>query len=406
MPENISPIALFDDSPFFESALRHGVSKGIVDQAKISAMENDAPKGIVQIADAFGSKYLRPEIELARKRIVNLVSLYLADTSQGDLDAAAKLIRDNTILTLSRGGSSLLKALFAMPEYAMLGRIEKGRVEDFLEYWSRKENLSDYHAALAQRQNNMLEIEAAFWFGQQLRITRANLEEQDAEADTVIRSALLIRSSGKSGITLANQVEFATLLDAIRNAGKKIGKVKSAKGKIDPVPAQYQALVARIEQQMQEHDLPLIHDQSLSLDKLVYALKDRYFIRDHEVEDTSDYDALVSKEWTKVTKGKNDTDALLTLFLCLAADVPPKTSLSEKSAKTLLKKIREHGLHPELAVEFIKTHAPHEKQEGLLEDWGNFMQDAESYLLDDWDATFHGALRFLEENCYIEKAGK
>jgi hypothetical protein len=73
-----------------------------------------------------------PEIELARKRIVNLASLYLIETSKGDLELAARLIRDNTFLSLSRGGSGLLKALFAMPEYALLGRETKGKVEDFL----------------------------------------------------------------------------------------------------------------------------------------------------------------------------------------------------------------------------------------------------------------------------------
>ena len=47
----------------------------------------DAPKGMVQIARYFGTEFLRPELEKARDRIVNLVSLYLESTS-GDGVAA------------------------------------------------------------------------------------------------------------------------------------------------------------------------------------------------------------------------------------------------------------------------------------------------------------------------------
>ncbi|MDO8702738.1 MAG: hypothetical protein Q7J77_09965, partial [Undibacterium sp.] len=56
-------IALIDDRPFFETVLRYGVKQGIIDSAKLAAINLEAPKGVVQIADAFGSKYLRPEIE-------------------------------------------------------------------------------------------------------------------------------------------------------------------------------------------------------------------------------------------------------------------------------------------------------------------------------------------------------
>jgi hypothetical protein len=65
----------------------------------------------------------------------------------------------------------------------------------------------------------------------------------------------------------------------------------------------------------------------------VFALKERYYLGDHEIEDTSEYDALVSKEWTRLTKGKTDVDSLMTLFLCISAGVPPKTTLTEKGCK-------------------------------------------------------------------------
>lgn len=410
MSEKLFDVALFDQRPFFETVLRYGIQHAIINKEKITSIENEAPKGMVQIAEVFGSKYLRPEIEAARKRIVNLVSLYLVQTSQGDLEIAAKLVRDNTFLTLSRGGSGLLKAMFAMPEYALLGREEKGRVEDFLEFWSLKENPVDYLNALEQRKINMLEIEAGFWFGNQLGLSHTLLHEDDVEAASLVRTAMLLQISGTAEISMVNQIAFATLLAALRgksNAAKtsKRNKAISKFASVE-VPEKFKPIAARMLQEIGMQDMPKIQDVSISLDRLVYELKDRYYIRDHEIDDTSDYDALVSKEWTRLTKGKTDIDSLLTLFLCISAETPPKTKIAEKTAKSLVKKIRNEGFHPELASAWIKTSAPHEKQEGLLEDWNDFIEEANNYLLDDWDSSFSGALRFLSENCHIEKAVK
>ncbi len=57
-----SSIAVFDGRPFFEKALKFGVQHGILDSAKLEAIQTDAPKGMVQIATYFGSEFLRPEL--------------------------------------------------------------------------------------------------------------------------------------------------------------------------------------------------------------------------------------------------------------------------------------------------------------------------------------------------------
>jgi hypothetical protein len=241
-------------------------------------------------------------------------------------------------------------------------------------------------------------------------LSRSLLQDDEVEAVAVIRSAMLIRLIGQDDISILNQIEFATLLDALRVKAAKLkaGVRKRAKSAAvhDEIPGEYQAIAERVLQEIVDQDMPKIADASISLDKLVYELKERYFIRDHEVEDTSDYDALVSKEWSRLTKGKTDIDSLLTLFLCITAGIAPKTSLSEKNAKTLLKKIRTDGMHAELASDWIKAAAPHEKQEGLLQDWYDFFEESQAYLMDDWDTTYSGALRFLSENCHIEKSVK
>lgn len=416
MSETLQAIALYDDRPFFETALRHGLRFAIITRAKIEAIEAEAPKGLVQIADTFGSKYLRPEIETARKRIVNLASLYLLETSQGDLDIAAKLIRDNTFLSLSRGGSGLLKALHAMPEYALLGREQKISIEEFLEIWSLKEKPQEYRNLLAHRKNNALEIEAGLWFGRSMDLTQTELQEEDVEANAVVRTAILKRLMDEGDAPIENQIEFAMIIEALRTQAKS--KTKGKKSAIfdaekardlilsGDVPEKFHELSLQILDEVLKRDLPLIADTKNSLDRLVFELKERYFICAHEIEDTSDYDALVSKEWSKLTKGKTDIDSLLTLFLCIAMDVPAKTSLPEKSAKSMVKKIREQGLDAQKAIVWIKSTAPHEKQEGLLQDWQEFVDEAQTYLLDDWDTNYSGALRFLQENCHIEKAAK
>ena len=99
-----------DARPFFEKALAFGVQHGILHPDKLDAIRNDAPKGMVQIARYFGSEFLRPELEKARDRMVNLVSLHLEQTSGGDLHAAAESLRDHSFLSRSKAGSDMLKA--------------------------------------------------------------------------------------------------------------------------------------------------------------------------------------------------------------------------------------------------------------------------------------------------------
>ena len=108
-------VATVDARPFFEKAVRYGLDQGLLSQDNISRMAAEAPKGMVQIADHFGTAYLRTDLESAATRMVNLISLYLEDSANGDLRAAAISLRDNTLLSHSRGGSEMLKRLHAMP---------------------------------------------------------------------------------------------------------------------------------------------------------------------------------------------------------------------------------------------------------------------------------------------------
>lgn len=391
-------LAQFDDSTFFEKALRFGVAKGIITDQKISAIDAEAPKGLVQIATAFGSPYLRAEIEMARLRIVNLVSLYLSETANEDLDVAARLIRDHTFLTLSRGGSTMLKELFALPEYPILGTTEHGRVEDFLEFWTRKKTIKDYQETKKQRRQYQIEIQLALKFSMAMGLPRSIFQDQHGEADALIRSALLIgmQSGNKKNLPCFDQLEFATLLETMRKKGLREQSILPIE-----LTGDERGVIQLLQQDILDHDVPQITNKKVPLDALINKLKNRYFIRGHEMEDTANYDALVSKEWSKHTKGKNDIDAILTLLLCIAAKLPHKVSLTEAGAKALIKKVRKEGFFSELASQFVKQHAPFEKQESLLEDWVDFCEQAEIYLFDKDDRDFYEAMHFLRENCYV-----
>ena len=82
-------------------------------------------------------------------------------------------------------------------------------------------------------------------------------------------------------------------------------------------------------------DMPRIRDIKVTLNDLVRSYHDLLhpFSLTQEV---GDYDALVTEEWHKVTRGRTDTDSMNTVFLCLAAGKPPKPAISRCSASPIL----------------------------------------------------------------------
>jgi hypothetical protein len=175
-----------------------------------------------------------------------------------------------------------------------------------------------------------VEIQAGYWFGEWLGLTPSYLQDEDVEAVGVVRTALLAQMFGGPDATIENQIQFATLLESIRAMTPAKRNKALASADLSEVPPEFLPVVQRIIDEIKQHDLPMLQNKATPLAQLVFALKERYYLGDHEIEDTSEYDALVSKEWTRLTKGKTDVDSLMTLFLCISAGVPPKTTLTEK----------------------------------------------------------------------------
>ena len=397
-------VSLYDARPFFEKALQYGIQNHIIDSQKLDAICNDAPKGMVQIARYFGTEFLRPELEKAKDRMVNLVSLYLAHTHDGDVHEAALSLRDHTFLSRSKGGSDLLKAMIAMPQNSHFGMNERGGFTDDhvpqLAKWSLC-SLADYQAELAKRQQVALVIDAAIWFANELGLDADDLEEAGKDAEAVIRTALLVMAC--RGTRLPDWAAFDKMIAGLRAkfAGKPSEfKITSTK----KLPEEFHELVVVVQQSIMR-DAVKILDVKLLARKLfdqTPAFMGRYFWLDDGLSEVDHHDRSVSIDWAKTTAGHTDDGSLLTLFFCLAAHAAPKTILSEKSATTLIRKIQKAGFKPEAATDYIWRHAPAQYQSDYAQLWSNFTDEAQGLLKSDAVGATDDALALLRRECNIK----
>ncbi len=281
----MSTVSLFDARPFFEKALVYGVQHGIIPPAKIEAMNADAPKGMVQIARYLGSEFLRPELEKAKERMVNLISLYLEHSTGGDLQLAAESLRDYSFLSRSKGGSDMLKALIAMPQNSHFGMNEHGGFTDDqipqLAKWALRP-LTDYQLELAQRSQVALVLDAAIWLADTLGLEASDLEEAGKDAEAVIRTALLLSTLKRT--EMPDWVAFEKLILALRKKyapAKTTAAIPLAPDLALPkkLPERFKSVVEAMRQSVLA-DLPKILDTNVTARKLfdqTPAFMGRYF---------------------------------------------------------------------------------------------------------------------------------
>ncbi len=406
-------VTLFDARPFFEKALAFGVQHGIVDKLKLDTICADAPKGMVQIARYFGSEFLRPELEKARERIVNLVSLNLEHDSGGDLHRAAELLRDHSFMSRSKAGSDMLKSLIAMPQNSHFGMNEhRGFGDDHipqLAKWSLR-TLADYQAELAQRSQVAQVIDAALWLADELGMGADELEEAGKDAEAVIRTTLLCLAMKR--IELPDWVAFEKMVAALRKKAVPIALPKK-------LPVEFRDVVESVRQSIVA-DMPKILDASVTPRKLfdqTPAFMGRYFWVEDALAEVDHFDRAASDAWNKATGGHGDDSSLLTLFLCIATGTAAKTLLTEKGAISLIRKIRkvskaaksktgsaqdESSLQVELARQFIRDNAPEQHQADYVKLWDDFIEDASATLKSDFDYELKDALALLRRECNVK----
>jgi hypothetical protein len=411
----VSSVSLYDKRPFFEKALAYGMEQGLIDQAKLDAIATDAPKGMVQIARYFGSEFLRPEIEKAKDRIINLVSLHLESSGAGDLHKAAESLRDHSFMSCSKAGSDMLKALIAMPQNSHFGMNDHGGFRDEhipqLAKWSLR-SLADYQAELAARSKMAQVVDAALWMADALGLNPDELEEAGADAHAVIRTALLAQACKR--VEMPDWVAFEKIITALRKkyggdsgaTGATVAQAATSTLQINlpkNLPTDYQAVVEAAGKSILA-DLPKLLDPALPVRKLFShtpAFIGRYFWLEDLLSEVDHYDRAASAAWTKATGGYNDDSSLLTLFLCIASGAPAKSVLTEKAALSLIRKIRKTGVQPELAVQYIQAHAPTQDQDDCILLWKDFWGDAQATLQSDYDYALQDALALLVRNCHV-----
>ena len=397
-------VEIFDARPFFEKVLAYAQQHGIIDQAKLDAMETEAPKGMVQIARYFGSEFLRPELEKARERIVNLVSMNLEHHSAGDLHKAAQALRDHSLLSRSKGASDMLKALIAMPQNSHFGMGEHGGFTDEhipqLAIWSLR-SLGDYRLELARRSQVAAVVDAALWFAEQFGMDAQDVQDAGCDAEAVIRTALLMVSTRQT--RLPDWVAFENTVANLRKKATSSSTIASNITLPKNLPAQFKEVVECVRTTILS-DMSKILDRSLPPRKLfdqTPAFMGRYFWVEDPLTEVDNFDRAASTAWNKATAGHSDSGSLLTLFLCIAATSTPKTVLTAKAAATLVRKVRKSGLKADLVSDYILTNAPAHGQSDYLRMWHDFLAEAQDVLLSDHDYALVDAMALLHRECNI-----
>ena len=414
-------ISLYDSRPFFEKALQYGVQHGLLDEAKLDAICNDAPKGMVQIARYLGNENLRPDIELAKNRIVNLVSLYLEQVSNGDLRTAAQLLRDNSLLSRSKAGSDMLKALIVMPQNTHFAMSERSEfVEEhipLLAKWSLRP-LADYQAELATRSQVAHVVDAALWLADFYGLDYEELVEAGTDAEAVIRTSLLALTFKAK--QLPDWTAFERLIERLRSHVAQHGTMPAL---VLPknLPSEYWPVLESVHASVVK-DLPKLWDANLPIRKLFLqtpAFIGRYFWQENPLGDMDSYEREVddkhaarmqqsSETWQTITQGHSDDATLLTVLLCVATGAKPSALLSESAAKTVVRKIRKAVLDGQAGADsakvsqFLEEHAPPAYQAAFGKLWQEFLNDALPTLKSDFDYDMHDAMAHLRLHCHIK----
>jgi hypothetical protein len=407
MATAFTALATFDNRPFFDKALRYGVEHEIITPGRLQGIQEEFSKGIVQIANFFGTAHLRPELELALHRMVNLTSLCLEDMSGGDVQIAAASLRDKTLLSHSKAGSDMLKRLHAMPDSTLIDRgpVSPESQRAYLDEKTAAETipLAEYLSELAVRRTNRNTIDFSLWLAKTMGVSRDDVDD----ADSLIRSAMLVIFVDQAELTLPTRTAFARLIKCAKHPKAKLNEDR-LKGFLREAPTEFQRLARRAMDRFIEGDLPQIRASSSTVDKLLYGeMGGMYFVSESLDEDVREYDRLVAKEWDRVTRGEADDPAVVaTVFLFVATGLPPKASMLLREAKEVIGGFRRCGFDSQAVIKFLDDHAPEAIREELQKFWKDELKsEAEEQLSDNdpnWpDAHMERAIEYLRNTCRV-----
>lgn len=411
MASQHNALATIDARPFFERAIAYGVDQGILDGVHLNKLRDDGPKGIVQIANHFGTAYLHASLETAAARMVHLISLYLEDKSNANLQIAAASLRDNTLLSHSRGGSEMLKRLNALPQDTHLIKRQANPQEEkaFIDEktFAAPISYAEYRAELANRQELQRQIDFARWLAGQMKAGADDYAGHSAEQ--IIHAAMLVWYVGNEALVFPTKAEFVKLITQLRKAAFKpqTGAFEKA---MKAAPEDFRNMAEHAMASFIKDKLPDLRNKEYKPAEFVHG--DRggmYFIRESLEEDVGEYDKLVAEEWVRLTKGKTDPATLFTVFLFIATGLKPKASMLQKEGKAIIEIFRAEGFQTDKVCTFINELAPYEQRAELTCMWlEDLMPEAEVHLADpDRDDTYmERALAYLQRSCAVSWKGR
>lgn len=411
MASQRNSVAVVDGRSFFERALDYGVEQGVLTDAHVDRIRQDGPKGIVQIANHFGTAYLQASLETAAARMVNLVSLYLEDQSDTNLQVAAALLRENSFLSHSRGGSDMLKRLNALPRDSQLAKRQANAAEEksFVDErsYALPFSLSEYRKELAQRLEMQRTTDFARWLAVQLQ-AKAD-DYADHQAEEVINAAMLVCYVGQEPLALPTRSGFVKLVEQLR---KPAFKPKAAPlDRLPPTaPDEFRRLAAASMQAFIKDQLPKLKSSANKPVDFIHGdLAGLFFVRESLEEEVGEFDQMVAKEWVRITKGRTDPATIATIFLFIATGQPPKPTALLKEARSIVSRFRINGFDSDAVCRFIDEHAPTEQQNELRSMWlDDLKPEAEIHLADpDADDTYMDrALPYLKNTCAASWKGR
>ncbi|WP_051534867.1 hypothetical protein [Deefgea rivuli] len=394
-------LAAFDQRRFFDKALTFGVAQSIISAEKLKSIETDLAKGMVQIANYFGTAYLRPDLELAVIRMTNLISLYLEDHAQGDLQTAAQSLQKNTLLSHSKQGADMLRRLHAMPRDTLLLKQSAASSEEqqsFLNEMSGDTQISwpQYQADLARGQALQNKIDLGFWLAKKLRLGN----EEICDAEQLIASVMLLILAPDGKVKLPNRKEFNALIKAVKPKKISYNPARFELFFSDAPPAIARTADAEMDAFLTQ-ELPKIRENSFNLET--------YFI-DGGINEISDYDAAIAKNWQRLSQ--NDDNAVIaTLFLLVATAQPVKSAMLKREATAMVQAVRDHGFNSALVTEFIENHVPVELREELADFWEHDLKEEAETALANKDPEFpdeymERAFKYLLKTCNTTWKGR
>ncbi|MES1988736.1 MAG: hypothetical protein V4440_12050, partial [Pseudomonadota bacterium] len=119
------------------------------------------------------------------------------DTTDGELDKAAQLLKDKPFRALSRGGSQMLKALYSMPEDEHFGSSRLDTEREFLKKCLSKElSVAKFRQTFKDCERYKSHHNLATLLVRKLGTTTSELDEMHASTQHVIRTALLSLAYG------------------------------------------------------------------------------------------------------------------------------------------------------------------------------------------------------------------